>query len=681
MNWFTGNPLQLEPGSTVAIIGGGPAGSFAALHLLQGARERNLPLQVVIFERRRQPESRDPGDSWGSYRGCPQCAGGISPRLHDALAALEIQIPEDVIQCGIAAINVRGNWKTIRLPVPAHRTMLSVYRGSLPHGQHGTHQAFDSLLLDRAVERGAKLIGGEVYDARYDERNRPVLHYRLGGCEQLLAADFAIFAAGVNQDPNKRSSNDPAADLFRLLQPRYRGPGVRRTLIFELEALRDSPGGREGELNYIECSTGSLELEMCSILPKRDFFTVSLIGRSVDEARDHRQLLQVVKEFLNLPPIRRALPPGTPLRVRCLCNPGIVVGAARRPCGQRAAAVGDMAVSRLYKDGILSAHHTARALAATVLERGVDARSLSRGYETSVARFRRDNHYARMIFFVYRWFFTSRFFSRVLYQAYSSELKIVPAPRRRFEAIFWAISSGDESYARIARRLRAPAAIWWGISQGVFVTLRNELAESIFDLDWSGVGRHPTAIPLEQREARRHRFIDGRTTEFECAYTIHLRAAPDQALQLLGKFGEPDRPFLNPRWVTIRRSAGEPLQTGCVIDYRIFGGLIRFQIEQQPAPHPCQLRYYVRGGFADGGCFLFDIEPTAEGESDLTVYLAFDYARGRSLPGRIYHRLFRRLFPEFIHEVLWNIALCEFKQQVEAVDLTTPPELINLQQL
>jgi len=32
----------------------------------------------------------------------------------------------------------------------------------------------------------------------------------------------------------------------------------------------------------------------------------------------------------------------------------------------------------------------------------------------------------------------------------------------------------------------------------------------------------------------------------------------------------------------------------------------------------------------------------------------------------VYWRLFKLLFPEFIHEVLWNHALCELKHSAEA---------------
>jgi hypothetical protein len=188
-------------------------------------------------------------------------------------------------------------------------------------------------------------------------------------------------------------------------------------------------------------------------------------------------------------------------------------------------------------------------------------------------------------------------------------------------------------------------------------------------------------VSRERLEEKRDRLLNGRINEFECIYTIHLRSDADTVLALLAEFGESPRPYLNPRWVNIRRSGGEPRQTGCVIEYRIFGGLISFSIVQQSTTDENLVQYQVRDGFAHGGTFLFQVEPGNPGHCLLTVYLAFDYARGESAPGRVFWWTFRQLFPEFIHEVLWNHALCEFKQAVEATDLEKEPELIDYLQL
>ena len=673
--------LRLDEGATVAIIGGGPAGSFTAIHLLHQARERGLRIRVVIFEYRRRPAAAADGAGGSEYAGCPRCAGGISPRLNDALLQLGLPVPADVIQAKISAITVQGYWKNIVLPVPGDRTMLTVYRGALPFGQHEHHQCFDSWLLDAARDLGAELKAARVQRVFYDAGGRPVLRYRCGDAERELQSDLLVIAGGVNENKGGKTAALTPAELFQMLQPRYRPPPLRKALIFELEATEHIRSAREGEMHFIESSSGRLQLDMCSIIPKRGYFTVSLIGRSVDRAGDRKAVLQVVNDFLALPQIRRTLPAEARLRIRCICNPAIVVGVAANPVASRAVAVGDMVSSRQYKDGILSAHNMARELAAVIVEQGIDDPGMSAAFAKTVARLRRDNRFATLIFALYRWFFTSGFLSRVIYQTYTSELKSKPESERDFGRIFWRISSGDDSYESIARSMLKPSTIWQILTGGMYVTFRNWLAEWLFRLDWTGLGRFPTAVPRERLEARRADFARGRRSEFECIYTIHLRTDADVALRLLGRFGEQDRPYLNPRWVSIRRIRGEPLQPGSVINYRIFGGFISFSIKQLAADEDGRIVYRVRDGFAHGGLFLFDIEPGTPGHCYVTIYLAFDYARGKTLLTRIYWRLFRLMFPEFIHDVLWNHALCELKQAAESVDLGSKPELIDVTQL
>ena len=64
---------RLSDGSRVCIVGGGPAGCFAALHLLDQAEKQGLRLEVLIFEPR---DFNRPGPS-----GCNRCAGILSSHL------------------------------------------------------------------------------------------------------------------------------------------------------------------------------------------------------------------------------------------------------------------------------------------------------------------------------------------------------------------------------------------------------------------------------------------------------------------------------------------------------------------------------------------------------------------------------------------------------------------------
>ena len=64
---------RIETGSRVAIVGGGPSGSFFALYLLKYARERGIHPEITIYEPRNFAK---PGPS-----GCKGCAGILSMSL------------------------------------------------------------------------------------------------------------------------------------------------------------------------------------------------------------------------------------------------------------------------------------------------------------------------------------------------------------------------------------------------------------------------------------------------------------------------------------------------------------------------------------------------------------------------------------------------------------------------
>ncbi len=664
----------LKEGSVVAIVGGGPAGSFTALHLLKQAQNRGLKLNVLIFERRLEIQ-----DSHLRYGGCPKCAGGVSPKLSEALQALDIELPQEVIQLPINSINLQGRWKHLQLPVPSGRRMLSVYRGTLPRGIASRHRAFDALLLDHAELRGATVIGGLVEKVNRDHLGKPVLTFSDLGQNHCVTVDFLVFATGINDSTAMNAKHTTGRELYASICEAYRPPRLRKALIFELEG----PGAtelREGELHYVECTENGLELEMCSILPKREYLTVSLIGRSVDRAQSHRDNLEIIRRFLAVRRIRRALPQGCSMTTRCACGPHIVVGSARHPTGDRLAAVGDMVTCRQYKDGILSAHSMARSLASTLINDGVDNNSLRRGYGRTLNRFKRDNRYATIIFALYRVFFTNSFLSRVLYQTYSSEQKSQPARNRHFEQLLWAISSGDESYRRILWWMIRPRTLWQIFKTGFIATLRSSFWETFFGLRWKGLGRYPVVVKREQVlemlaelpaiPARRRIYL----------YGIDVKRGPNKLLKVLHQFGEENRSFLTPRMVDIRRRQGAFLDEDVVIDYRIFGGLIRFSIAQIASGDPHIIHLKVRGGFSHDGDFLFKVENSGEEHSRLSVLLSFDYPTGGNPVEAVFWKLFSLLFPQSIHEIIWNHALCELKQAAEQIDpdiITSVPERLT----
>src|SRR5512138_534290 len=87
--------LKLNNGSRVAVIGGGPAGSFFSYFLLNLAERLDLKLNVDIYE---------PRDfSLPAPQGCNMCAGVISETLVQNLATEGINIPASIVQKAVNA--------------------------------------------------------------------------------------------------------------------------------------------------------------------------------------------------------------------------------------------------------------------------------------------------------------------------------------------------------------------------------------------------------------------------------------------------------------------------------------------------------------------------------------------------------------------------------------------------
>ena len=85
--------LQLQDGSRIAVIGGGPAGSFFSYFLLKLAAAIDLRLDVDIYEPRSFARC--------GPAGCNHCGGIVSESLVQILAAEGINLPAHVVQSGI----------------------------------------------------------------------------------------------------------------------------------------------------------------------------------------------------------------------------------------------------------------------------------------------------------------------------------------------------------------------------------------------------------------------------------------------------------------------------------------------------------------------------------------------------------------------------------------------------
>lgn len=401
--------MRLENGSRVAIVGGGPAGSFAALHLLRLAAEAGLRLDVTLFEAR---DFNRPGPG-----GCNKCAGILSSSLVRNLGTLGLTLPPDVIQSELEAyvLHLGGAQLPIRRPDPARR-IFSVYRGSGPRlGAPPYPRSFDGWLLDQARERGVDVRRARVQSIR------PGLRPVVAAAHEHMEADLVILATGVNS----RAPLDPAWH--------YRPPRTETMAQDEVPL----PGGVLDESVHIffDHPPG---LIFGGLIPKGRYANISLLGRRLPP--------DAVSDFLEGQGLTSLFPGGA--ATLCGCTPRVVVSPASGYYADRFVAVGDAAVTRLYKDGIGAAFATSEAAARTAVGRGVSRADFAAGYRPACQRIAADNRFGRLLFRLWDVTRGAPLLLNAWRRAIMAEAALPPAAHVHTR-VMWDMFTGDESYRQI----------------------------------------------------------------------------------------------------------------------------------------------------------------------------------------------------------------------------------------
>src|SRR5512138_2296084 len=153
--------LKLEPGSRVAVIGGGPAGSFFSYFLLDMADRIGLEIHVDIYE----PRDFDvPGPA-----GCNMCGGVIYESLVQSLAVEGINLPTTIVQRGIVCNMLHLDIGSAKIQTPRHeKRIATTFRGTGPRGlMEFKGVSLDGYLMRSAVAKGARHICGRVAEVRW----------------------------------------------------------------------------------------------------------------------------------------------------------------------------------------------------------------------------------------------------------------------------------------------------------------------------------------------------------------------------------------------------------------------------------------------------------------------------------------------------------------------------------
>ena len=370
--------LTLKDGSRIAIIGGGPAGSFFAHFAQEWAMKKGIDVAITIFDGKDFLQ-RGP-------RGCNLCAGIIAESLSKKLKEEGISLPEERIINRVDGYCLHIGHKSLLLSCAENEnnTIATVFRGNGPRFSTFPETiSFDDFLLSWVQDRGARIIPYPVWEIRLPENKKDPLRLYFGDKEnvQKFDADLAVGAFGVN------------TYLMKKIQALSFGYNPPTTLItYQAELKLDRKRILESFGNTIHVyMPKSKAIRYATVIPKGDYITITLIGRR-NATKDFLQ------EFLNLEEMRKKIPHFKP---HCFCYPRISVSPSKKPFTDRLTMIGDASFSRHYKNGIESAFITAKLAAEAAFTSGIDASSfLYHYYKPAKKMIIDDNFFGRLLFLI-----------------------------------------------------------------------------------------------------------------------------------------------------------------------------------------------------------------------------------------------------------------------------------------
>ncbi len=447
--------LFLMQGSRIAIIGGGPAGSFFAHFASRYAAEMGIDVSIRIFDRKNFCQ-RGP-------RGCNMCAGVISENLFNKLEEERINIARYCVQRKIECYRFQTQDDGVLLhhPAPGHApNIVTVFRGNGPvQSPHEGNVSFDDFLLNHVRKLGAEIVFEIVKGLRLPSKaGGPVtVIFGDGNSTKEFEADLVVGAFGVNTGMMEKVGQMGFG---------YKPPKTVRTcqceIMLDHEYIEEIFGN-----NVFVFALGRKELKFASITPKADYVTVNLVGKR-DLTRNN------LIDFLNQPAVRRLMPEGWEIPEDfCMCISRIPVTYAKHPFADRIVILGDASISRSYKSGIESAFNMAKLSAYTAFKYGVSERAFMNGYFRPAKRLlARDNLYGIMMLKINDYMSSHR-------QITNTNIKIMKSGKDKETAnqineILWNMFTGNATYREIFYKAMNPRLVFRMLPVNTFAWMRQK---------------------------------------------------------------------------------------------------------------------------------------------------------------------------------------------------------------
>ncbi len=471
---------KLVDGSRVAVIGGGPAGSFFSYFLLGMAERAGIKLHVDIFE----PRDFD----LPAPRGCNMCGGVIYESLVQSLAVEGINLTTSVVQRGIEFNMLHLDIGSVRIQASRHeKRIATVYRGSGPRDlRKSTIGSFDGYLMKSAIARGAHHIRERVEDVRWfmdTERTDPgskLMQIKSQGGD-FQTYELLAVASGVNTAVLK---------LFHDLGFGYQPPKTTKLFVREYKLGQEVVTTHVGPV-FHAFLLDIPGLDYGAIIPKGDYVTVCLLSSHGDlEA-------EAMETFLNDPTVKQVLPPDfSSAQFTCHCGPRINVVGCAQPFGDRIVFIGDSGVSRLYKDGIGAAYRAAKIAASTAVFQGVSAQDFKRHYLPFCRKLNFDNQIGKLLFRIISQIQTMPFARRAVLRMVSSEQRGEANAKQGMSALMWDMLTGGAPYQEVLMRALHPA-FWTRFLLNIAVSLFSTRANQ------EGADTSMLSLPMDASNSQR----------------------------------------------------------------------------------------------------------------------------------------------------------------------------------
>ena len=238
----------LDNGSTIVIIGGGPAGASCAIKVKLLAIKKKIDINVIIVEPK----------IFGIHFN--QCVGVVSPGILPLLDDLELKFPYELVQRKILGYHLNSDDEDIYLPSDKHDDISFALR----------RNELDDFLIKTAKKHGVEIIQGEALAFDYsssEPRNKFIVYCN----SNTLKCDFICGGFGVG--------NGIAREFFKAFG--YRPPHILQTLITKINPK---------DASYIEDIFGNnirafmpkyKPIEFGAMTPKGNHLTINVAGEKI----------------------------------------------------------------------------------------------------------------------------------------------------------------------------------------------------------------------------------------------------------------------------------------------------------------------------------------------------------------------------------------------------------------